>query len=71
MLKQEANMNNNRPEGALNGVSGKVMLTRLKDTLLQAAHTHVGMKAVGMIGQCWLTKEIIVREKNRTIAPAS
>ena len=41
------------------------MHARMSAILLQAAPKHIGLKAVGMAGRCWTTKEINDKLKER------
>ena len=42
-----------------------VQYERLCTAVLAAATKHIGLKAVGMSGECWMTKEIVDAEKER------
>ena len=41
------------------------MYARMSAIPLKAVHKHIGLKAVGMAGWCWITKEINERLKER------
>ena len=41
------------------------MYVRMSAVLLMAAQGHIGLKAVGMAGRCWMTKEINDKVKKR------
>ncbi|MES9973890.1 MAG: reverse transcriptase family protein, partial [Candidatus Thiodiazotropha sp.] len=47
--------------------NAKILYDTICTAILQAARTHIGMKAIGMAGECWRTKEIDQMEKQRDL----
>ena len=41
------------------------MYARMSATLLKAAQKHLGLNAVGMVGRCWMTNEIMDKLKEK------